>query len=86
MQINELSIRELTHTNAKEIYEKSQASLFQHKNLHLELNSIQKFDSSIFALILGLRRIANQHEFTLNISFSPKLETLSSVYGISNIL
>ncbi len=86
MHKNVLDIEYITHDNAQEIYKNGQSSLLEHKNLHIDFNSLKKFDSSIFAVILGWRRIASQNQLVLNIILSEKLQTLADVYGISDIL
>ncbi|MFM2343496.1 MAG: hypothetical protein RLZZ210_104 [Pseudomonadota bacterium] len=86
LELNKFSIQDLTHDNAQIILKQSEESLLKNKNLHIDFNSLQQFDSSVFAVILGLKRVVNKNNLMLNITLSPQLETLAGVYGITHLI
>ena len=80
------NIQTIVHGNAQAIFAQYKEILTKQNKLTIDFNQTSKFDSSIFAVILGLRRIANQHNYSLSIELSPSLKTLADVYGIYDIL
>jgi len=86
MDNTNFNISTIIHDNVQNIYVQSKNILLKEKKLTIDFNQTTKFDSSIFALLLGLRRIANKYQYPLQVSLSPALKTLADVYGIYDIL
>jgi ABC-type transporter Mla MlaB component len=76
----------ITHANADKIYKQGLKILTTEKSLLADFKATDKFDSSIFAVILGWRRIAKRKRYNLSINLSQHLEKLAIVYGIKEIL
>jgi ABC-type transporter Mla MlaB component len=76
----------ITHHNALEVLSAGKLILMREKNLAIDFNHTKKFDSSIFAIILEWKRIANKHNYAMNLIFSPSLLAVIDAYGISKLI
>ena len=79
----------LTHNTAPEVMAQAQRTLLAEpsKSWMLDAGALDQFDSSALAVLLGLRRCAQESGAELHIEAAPaRLGQLASLYGVADLL